>query len=405
MGETERKPVIVTFKTRADPKLVMETAEAEGLPFTYATTLRVGDFSPDLPSDSIGLVMEAVKAVSASLSEAAITKLEQSPDVESVELDTEIYAFEETMPCRPFREALPIRPETSWPVFRCGYTDRIPWGVNRIDAERAWDVTQGKGIKVAVVDTGIDYKHVDLRQNYRGGVSFVPGESSPMDYHSHGTHVAGTIAAARNCTGVVGVAPSAYLYAVKVLSARGSGRWSFLLAGLEWCIRYEMDVVNMSLGASSAPSIIERICDAADRRGIILVAAAGNCSGGPVSHPARYKSVIAVSAIDSGNNWAPFVCKGPEVELCAPGVKIPSTIPGNRYGIKSGTSMASPHAAGTAALALSSHRYSPSQGPHGQIRKLLAWTADNLGTPGRDPLFGYGVVDAEQAAFERRVPP
>ena len=165
-----------------------------------------------------------------------------------------------------------------------------------------------------------------------------------------------------------------------------------------------MDIVNMSLGASSAPTVMERVMDAAYKRGIILVAAAGNCRGGPVSYPARYRSVIAVSAIDSSNNWATFSCKGPEVELCAPGVNIDSTLPGNKYGTKSGTSMAAPHVTGTAALAISSHRYAINHAGPQIIRRLLQKTADNLGVPGRDPLFGFGVVDAEQTAFERRVP-
>lgn len=408
MSETERTPVIVTFKEKVEPNVVLETAEDEGMTYKYASTMRVADFTPDLKPEDRGIVFETVNAVSASLNEKAISKLKESPEVESVELDTEIYAFEERMYLDPAAPTLvgPIMEKTPYPLFprRCSYTDNIPWGVNRIDAERAWEVIQGKGIKVAVADTGIDYKHQDLRPNYRSGVSFVPTETSPMDYHSQGTHVAGTIAAARNCIGVVGVAPSAYLYAVKVLSARGRGRWSYLLAGIEWCIRNRMDVVNMSLGASSAPTVIERIMDVAYKRGIILVAAAGNCRGGPVSYPAKYRSVIAVSAIDICNNWATFSCKGPEVELCAPGVRIYSTILGNRYGTKSGTSMAAPHVAGSAALAISTHRYAIHHAGPQIIRRLLQRTADNLGVPGQDQLFGFGVVDAEQAAFERRIP-
>ena len=410
MGVSERKPVIVTFKTRAEPEVILESSEAAGVPFISATTLTgVRDLTPDIPSEEIGLVLDMAKAVSASLPETAIEELKKNPDVEMVEPDTEMYAFEETgyierapLPMQP------IQPVAGWPyrpLPRCGYTDRIPWGVNRIDAERAWEVTQGKGIRVAVADTGIDYKHEDLRQNYRTGVSFVPGESDPIDHNKHGTHVAGTIAAARNCRGVVGVAPSAYLYAVKVLNSRGSGRFSFLIAGLEWCIKNKMDVVNMSLGASMAPTAVGRMCDIAYGRGVLLVAAAGNCYGKPVAYPAKYKSVIAVSAIDNRDNWAPFSCQGPEVELCAPGVNVLSTLPGNRYGNLSGTSMASPHVAGTAALAISSHRFAFIDRAPTVIRRLLAHTADNLGAPGRDPKFGFGLVDAEQAAFERRIPP
>jgi subtilisin len=115
--------------------------------------------------------------------------------------------------------------------------------------------------------------------------------------------------------------------------------------------------------------------------------------------------VIAVSAIDEKDQWAPFSCKGPEVELCAPGVNVNSTLPNNRYGNLNGTSMASPHVAGAAALAISSHRYAIGSGPPTVIRRLLAYTADNLGMPGRDNQFGFGVVDAEQAAFERNMPP
>ena len=401
MGGKVRKPVIVVFRKKAEPDVVLDSCKAAKIPFTSATILTAKDLTPDIPSESIGLVMEEVKSVSASLPEAAIKELKKNPDVEMVEEDTEMYALEEPF-AKPHLTWRPY-PPIPWPP-RCGYTDRIPWGVNRIDAERAWDITQGKGIKVAVADTGIDYKHPDLQANYRGGASFVPGEPDPIDHNRHGTHVAGTIAAARNCRGVVGVAPSAYLYSVKVLGSRGSGRFSFLVAGLEWCMRHRMDVVNMSLGGTVAPSIVERACDIAYKRGLLLVAAAGN-NGGKVICPARYRSVVAVSAIDRNDNLASFSSRGPEIELCAPGVDIYSTLPGGRYGTLSGTSMASPHVAGSAALALSSHRFVRAVGsPSSVIRWLLLRTADDLGPPGRDDHFGFGVVDAEQAAFERRIP-
>jgi subtilisin len=125
---------------------------------------------------------------------------------------------------------------------------------------------------------------------------------------------------------------------------------------------------------------------------VLLVAAAGN-SGGPVEHPARYGSVIAVSAIDAANQLASFSCRGPEVELCAPGVDVLSTVPGGGYARLSGTSMACPHVAGAPALAWSTHRFAPAGvALNVAIRRLLATTADNLGIPGRDDNFGFGRV-------------
>jgi subtilisin len=160
----------------------------------------------------------------------------------------------------------------------------------------------------------------------------------------------------------------------------------------------------MSLGGT-APSAVQTMCDLAFSRGVLLVAAAGN-SGGPVEHPARYGSVIAVSAIDAANQLAAFSCRGPEIELCAPGVDVLSTVPGGGYARLSGTSMACPHVSGAAALAWSTHRFAPAGvALNVTIRRLLASTADNLGIPGRDNNFGFGRVDAEQAAFEFAVPP
>lgn len=112
--------------------------------------------------------------------------------------------------------------------------ETVPEGVYQVEALPAWDCSRGKGIKVAVMDTGIDGTHPDLAVNYKGGVSFATGEASPADLNGHGTHCAGTIAAAINGSGVVGVAPAAHLYAVKVLDRRGSGAFSQLIAGMDW---------------------------------------------------------------------------------------------------------------------------------------------------------------------------
>ena len=214
---------------------------------------------------------------------------------------------------------------------------------------------------------------------------------------------------AKNDFGVIGVAPSAYLYAVKVLGSNGSGNWSWLIAGIDWCINNGIHVINMSLGGSSAPTALQTMCDLAWNKGLILVAAAGNEDGADaddtVGYPAKYKSVIAVSNITDTNVLSPSSSRGPKVELCAPGTNILSTVPGGGFSSLTGTSMASPHVAGTAALALSTHRWPPSgMANNTAIRRLLALTADNLGVPNRDRLYGFGRVDAEEAAFSMSVP-
>jgi subtilisin len=282
--------------------------------------------------------------------------------------------------------------------------ETIPAGIAQIRAPEAWDASRGKAVKVAVLDTGIDGNHPDLKDNFKGGVSFVPTESSTMDFQGHGTHCAGTIGATFTGTGIVGVAPACYLYAVKVLDKNGSGQWSWLISGLDWVLnKKRMHVASMSLGGGGAPRALQQMCDTAFNGGVLLVAAAGNAGPGPntVGFPAKYDSVIAVSAIDSSNVIASFSSRGPEVELCAPGVQVLSTIPGGGYDTKSGTSMACPHVAGAAALAFGTHRYTDNK----TIRRLLAWRSDNLGNPGRDELYGFGRVDAEESAVEFQPPP
>ena len=402
MAEDGMRSVIVTFKRkdkRADKKkdkaqVVRAAIERE------VTLLDTRAVTPDvihgLEPAQIGYDINEYEApiITLQVSEKEAAALRKNPNVASVEDDGQMYA-------------LGVRHDTGALLFEDQPTvqaETVPTGINQIKAPLAWDATRGKGVKVAVLDTGIDPNHPDLASNYRGGVSFVPGESNPMDYNRHGTHCAGIIAAALNGVGVVGVAPAAYLYAVKVLSRSGSGNWSWLIAALDWCTKNGIHIASMSLGGS-APAAVQTMCDLAFARGVLLVAAAGN-SAGPVEHPARYGSVIAVSAIDGANQLAPFSCRGPEVELCAPGVQVLSTVPGGGYARLSGTSMACPHVSGAAALAWSTHRFPPAGfRVNVAIRRLLAATADNLGIPGRDNNFGFGRVDAEQAAFEFGVPP
>ena len=401
--DAERRSVIVTFKPKdkrpdgdRDKLEILSEAIDSDVTVLNAAAVESGAMF-GVPAEKVAYDVDEYEApiVSLSLTEEEIKALDTDPNVAAVEDDGEMYALEAA-----------IAPPVALPPTHLAVEDQpsplaetIPVGVNQIRGPLAWGCSRGKGIATAVLDTGIDGTHPDLAPNYRGGTSFVAGEPSPDDGNGHGTHCAGTIAAAINGTGVVGVAPEAPLYAVKVLSAGGSGNWSWLISGIDWCIKRRIRVLSMSLGGSGAPGALETMCNVAWNKGLLLIAAAGN-TGGAVGEPASYANVVAVSAIDSSNVIAGFSSRGPDVELCAPGVQVLSTLPGGGHGKLSGTSMACPHVSGAAALAWGGHRFSENV----TIRRLLAKTSDNLGMPGRDDLYGYGRVDAKQAACKLSPP-
>jgi len=263
----------------------------------------------------------------------------------------------------------------------------IPWGVKRVNAAAAWDYTAGEGVKVAIIDTGMDYTHPDLAANYKGGYNAIVSTMSPMDDQGHGTHVSGTIGAVRDLKGVVGVAPKASLYAVKVLDKNGSGQYSWIVAGIEWAIQNKMQVINMSLGGGSGTEALKQVMIKAKAAGIAVICAAGNDSG-PVNFPAKYPEAIAVSASDSADKIASFSSRGPEIVVIAPGVNVYSTRKGGGYTTMSGTSMACPHTAGLAALAVGA-------GAKGSDAVRAALKAAATPLPGLTPVQqGAGLVDS-----------
>ena len=211
--------------------------------------------------------------------------------------------------------------------------------------------------------------------------------------------MAGTVAALDNDVGVVGVAPEAHLYGLKVLGSDGSGSYSDVIAALDWCVINGIQVTNNSYGSSGDPgTLVKGAFDNAYTSGILHVAAAGNSGTPPgrgdnVIYPARYVSVIAVAATDQSDKRASWSSTGPTIELAAPGVSIYSTYIGG-YETLSGTSMASPHVAGTAALVWKAYPLLSNEG----VRTQLQNTADDLGDSGRDSLYGYGLVNAAEAA-------
>jgi subtilisin len=237
----------------------------------------------------------------------------------------------------------------------------LPWGVDYIDADlsstRAGDGTGSvDGIAIAIIDTGIDTRHPDLKVS--GGINYSGGNAGNYnDGNGHGTHCAGIAAAKDNGIGVVGVAPGASLYAVKVLSNSGSGSWSAVIKGCDWVTARAgfIRVANMSLGGPENQAVdaaVERMVSA----GIVVAVAAGN-DGADASNysPARTPSAITVGAHDSSGAIASFSNTGGSVDVYAPGVGIKSTYKSGSYAILSGTSMAAPHVAGAAALYLFTH--------------------------------------------------
>ena len=314
-----------------------------------------------------------VNVVAASLTPKAIDELVRNPSVEYVEPDAPVYSLSQSM----------------------------PWGIERVFGPESyqfdtWEFTRGDGVAVAIIDSGIEDTHEDLYPSVLGGINTVGHDpSNYLDGNGHGTHVAGTVAALDNEIGVVGVGPEIGLYAVKVLDDYGSGSWSSVAAGIEWAVDNDIPVLNMSLGGSDGRTMRDA-CNAAYAAGHLLVAAAGNSgnhsgTGNNVAYPAGYSSVIAVAASDSNDNRASFSSTGPAVELIAPGLRVLSTWRMNRYINASGTSMASPHVAGVAALTWSANP----ELTNVEVREILQETAEDLSLP--QPHQGEGMVRADLA--------
>ena len=296
-------------------------------------------------------------------------------------------------------------------VFKASDEYSSSWGVQYIGSQAVHDQNiNGTGVKIAILDTGIDYNHPDLSSNYKGGYDFVFNDADPMDdstgiaVNSHGTHAAGIIAAQNNGVGPVGVAPKSDIYAVKVLDGAGFGMASFIISGIEWAMVNGMDIISMSIESTENNTAILEAVNAANNSGILLVAAGGNdrTGAGTVKYPAAYDAVIAVTAIDQNGQKASFSPVDPKIEISAPGVNVLSTVIGGGYGTRSGTSMAAPHATGAAALILSSNF--PDVNGDGNrdnmdVREIIRNSAFDAGAPGQDNIYGYGLLDASNAAL------
>lgn len=258
------------------------------------------------------------------------------------------------------------------------------WNIDLVGAPQCWKASTGHGIRVGVVDTGVDYTHTHLAARFEEnkGYDFVHNTNDPMDDNGHGTHVAGSIAGKE-----VGVAPGATLYALKFLDEYGMGGEVDFLRAAEWAIDHELDILNGSFGSGYASAPEEAMCNTLRQHGVLFIAAAGNKGDTSYCYPASYDSVYSVAAVDRHKTHAWFSQANDQVRISAPGVDVYSTIPGG-FAEFNGTSMATPHVAGAAALV-----YEPFMTPE-YTQELLDMSAEDLGDARK---FGRGLVRPDNA--------
>jgi len=274
------------------------------------------------------------------------------------------------------------------------------WNMPRVGAPSGWScISAGRGVTVAVLDTGIYTQHPDLVPNLLAGYNFVDGNTIVDDLNGHGTHVSGIIAAAINNGGVVGVAPRVSLLPVKVCGSNCP--WDAVAAGIRYAVDHGARVINLSLAGTTPSDTLYEAISYAYSHNVVLIAAAGNYDNDTVRYPAAYTETLSVAATDINDLRATWSSYGPNTDLAAPGVNISSTVPNSPYyALKLGTSMAAPHVAGAAAILISAQ---PSLTAV-QARNLITSTARDLvysGNPsygaGWDPYTGWGRLDVTAA--------
>jgi len=270
-------------------------------------------------------------------------------------------------------------------------------------ADQAWDIVGGTlDVKVAVVDEGVDYEHPDLAADFKTnelGYDFIGNDNDPrpddpsIPEASHGTHVAGIIAATRNNNEGIAGWSLVQLVAVRVLDDSGSGTTDVVASGVRWAADHGARIINMSLTSSQYSTPLAEACRHAESAGVLMVAASGNEGREAIGYPAALGECIAVGATSTDSRLASFSNYGAEQEVVAPGSNILSCVPGRQYGWLDGTSMASPQVAGVAALVLA-RDYGLSAS---EVRAVLDASAIDMGVAGRDIQYGYGLINAKRA--------
>ncbi len=322
--------------------------------------------------------------------------------------------------CRKFKEIEYAEPNHMY------YINAIPndefysfqWHLPLIHLEEAWEISTGSGVTIAVIDTGVEPNGIDgFGKRLVLGRNFITRRDDSIDDNGHGTHVSGTIAQeTNNGVGVAGVAPDATILAIKSFNEFGGSTTDSAVDGIRWATDNGAQVINMSFGGAPFSETMQRAVNEALRKNIVLVAASGNNGQPQISFPAAYEGVISVGAIQLDKGIAPFSNHGPDLDIVAPGGNtskdqnddnnsdgvlqetlftdlLKSKEPIWNYYFLEGTSFSAPHVSGVAALILS---LNPDFTPD-EVRDILINTAEDLGEPGRDDKFGWGLVNAVEA--------
>ncbi|WP_438351653.1 S8 family peptidase [Paenibacillus sp. FA6] len=272
---------------------------------------------------------------------------------------------------------------------------KYQWNLPAIETNKAWDLSKGSAdVIIAVVDTGVDLAHPDLKGNLVDGYNVVDPSKPPTDDVGHGTHVSGIIGAVvNNNEGVAGISWYNKVMPVKALDSSGAGTTYSVAEGIIWAADHGAKVINMSLGNYADSEFLHDAIKYAYNRDIVIVAATGNDNTERPGYPAAYPEVFSVSATDSDMKRASFSNYGDYIDVVAPGTSIASTYLDNQYAALSGTSMASPHVAALAGLIRSRNPNLNNE----EVMDLMRESVVDLGDKGRDKYFGYGQVDIYKA--------
>jgi subtilisin len=244
----------------------------------------------------------------------------------------------------------------------------IPSGIRSLRVPAVWKRSLGARVRIGIIDTGVDYAHPDLQPVLSRGINLIHPRTLPLDDNGHGTHIAGTIAAAGRWA-MTGIAPQATLLPVKAFDHNGSAYVSDIIKGIDWCVQNGVDIINMSFGMKKRSEAMLEAVRNARSSGVVIVASSGNDGRrGFIDYPARFPQTISVGALDKKGGIASFSNRGKRIDVYAPGEQVVSTWPNRRYHEMNGTSMATSHVTGILALVLSVRpRLTPLQ-----IKRLIA---------------------------------